>query len=367
MSISIVESANQIINLLYNEPVPAVRATLAVALQHAFAAISNAANPRISEHGSGAPAPQINAPATGNDNEHERTWDEHQFNVRQSSVTENGNASYPRQQRGHYHQRNTFQTIPYQYKSEISRSQRKRAEWDRKRLKSPKIRQETAHKKHLSSANQDVVTWAHLGILEERLTIRKTNGTVVSETSTSAENLYKGKAMELEPPEVCETSSVEGTVLHFDTTPEKSKISAEMSVLGSLHQHTPNIENSSDCSESTILPEDSASNVQGTSTLGSLMSTVTTLWNKPKATKEEVCLEAYQKVYNLMRNSEQAKGIKDNCFRTDTKAFEAALVPALKTILNTMNEPSSKYLDYIRDNWVVERNAFATLYDPDDN
>jgi len=361
----ILTSINQTINLVYNEPAPAVRVALAEALGHGFAAIANVAKPGRSEHSGSAvyhPPNQVGSAATCYENysacANTNMWTE------EPAMSANRNAHPTRQMPVCENYKHNNLTMPYHRKrhreSALSNNSASRT---KKQHHSPKFRQHQSRKRQITKQALDQLNWTELGILEEHRL--HNDGTIVSKSALCDQQNTNTERISTQQLEVCETDSTSHeTVLHMDLNSELS-----------TNDLTNGVDNeTSSCTSelTTILPHDSASNVCNggsppkSSALGSLVSTVMTAWNKPKNSKPETCLEAYRNVYTEMRASNAAKTIKTNSFRIETDTFSDIMTAELVKVMNIpQKDVPCKYISYITEKWVVERNTWSTLQDPD--
>jgi len=354
---SIVQTIEQVINLLYNEPVPAVRVALAQALGHGFAAIVNAAKPGSNENGGYETLLTKQPQSTATLAEHASAFSELNQALEHQPVSTNRNAPLPHNKGKCANDTTPFQTIPYRQRCRGKREHERRSvEPHRKPQHSPKIRQQQSKKRQITQQALDKLNWAELGILEEHRTCN--DGTVVS------------KSLLCDQHGVCSEQQNSHTTLSttFSDTASETTV---------VHQQPLDSEQQSETG--TIQPEDSASNVGGhcetktptsntpqQSALGSLVSSVLTGWNKNKGSTSDVCLEGYRNVYQELRKSNFARTLKPTTFRVDTETFESHMEPELGRILNLpQDQIPSKYMKYVMEQWAVERNTWATLNDPD--
>jgi len=358
---SIVASINQLINLIYNEPVPAVRAALAQALTHAFAAISHAEKPRISDDGSGAPVQQHNAPTAARYHEAANSWSGDIESVQTSPVTENSSAPHTQYPRGRHYKHSAFHNRPYPQNIGRHPTNTKRADLHRKQLHSAKFRQQTSHKRQLHNAQHDIITWAQLGILQETLTTKNTTGKVVSQTSMCAESLDTTTDLQLH--EVCRPADMGNSPTLSDTIePEDSasncvirdpEIATHLSF-----EESPFSEGDSDCE--TVVHNDSAST--------SIFSSITGLFKNKHATEfDKTTSEAvYRGTYLCLYHGTEAHQHLEHTCVVSQDVFERELTQKLCSCLRVKKQDiPPKYFEEVFDQYTNEVQGGLQIHHPD--
>jgi len=368
---SIVHSIDQVINLIYNEPIPAVRAALAQALTHAFAAMCIAEKPRIGADGSGAPVQQhSNAPAEHN-NELANSWDVGTGSVQHTPVTENRSAPTTQYPRVRHRKYNGFHTAPNPASFDKSQTNSKRANVHRKRLKSSKFRQDTAHKQQLHNAQHDIITWAQLGILEEKLTNKNATGTVVSQTTMCAEHLDNTTALQLH--EVCSTHPTMGNspTVSDSIGPEDSAsncVRRDPEMFTHLSFEAPNSEGDTTSLGETGQDSDCETVVHNDSASTSLFSSITGLFKNKhathfdKATSEAIYRGTYLCLYHgtaVIQQSEHTCVVSQD-------VFERELTHRLCSSLHVKkHDIPTRYVQEVFDQYTTEVQEGLEIHHPD--
>jgi len=313
-------SIEQIINLLYNEPFERVRAELATALGHGFAALSVSENPRR----------YLNKAETRDTQEGGHQYDTLQIlqgsycapvqnrnsELGQRDLQSHANLRLANIEHAVAHTKHA--TMRHQGKKRVARS-----EPPRTKQYSPDFRKAQARRRQLTHQALDKLNWSELGILEERRTC--SDGSVVCKSMCDQEGV------------LClnENSNTILSTTFPDSTSEATVIHQTQS-----SEHCDSVSNSD--TATTIKPEDSASNVgeqqihcQPTaqqSTLGSLVNSVLTGWST-KHNMKELCLQGYRNVYHELRESTMARTMKPKSFRVDTETFCAHMDSELARLL----------------------------------